>query len=193
MSLGEKIRQFRKKKGLSARDLAGRIDISPSMISKIEHDTTNPSLDILRKIAMELHVSVGDLVTPENEAASENNIKPPLPGKYAAVVKANQRKLLKLPKSGVVYEVLTPDLRRQAELSWVELHPGVKGTENIFHEQGEEYALVLEGILSIYIDDTLYLLEKGDCITFDATLPHCYTNDRDEKVIFVLITIPPTL
>ena len=136
---------------------------------------------------------MGDLVTPENEAASENNIKPPLPGKYAAVVKANQRKLLKLPKSGVVYEVLTPDLRRQAELSWVELHPGVKGTENIFHEQGEEYALVLEGILSIYIDDTLYLLEKGDCITFDATLPHCYTNDRDEKVIFVLITIPPTL
>ncbi|MEH7120012.1 helix-turn-helix domain-containing protein [Neobacillus vireti] len=67
--LGEKINQLRKKRGYSITQLAKMANISKSYLSEIEKGgQTNPSLQILKKIAISLEVSLEVLI----ENAEEN-------------------------------------------------------------------------------------------------------------------------
>ncbi len=61
MTLGEKVRQARKSRGLTQRALAGG-DLSESFISMLEHDKVRPSLETLRVIAGRLNVPVSHLL-----------------------------------------------------------------------------------------------------------------------------------
>ncbi|MGH2404521.1 MAG: tetratricopeptide repeat protein [bacterium] len=61
MTLGEKVRQARKNRGITQRALAGG-DLSESFISMLEHDKVRPSLETLRILAGRLSVPVGDLL-----------------------------------------------------------------------------------------------------------------------------------
>lgn len=191
MSFGKNVRLLRIHRGLTAKTLAEKVGVSPSMISKIEHDTVNPSHDTLRRIAIELHVSLSDLVDPEQDYGV-----PERTGRQdgrISVVRQHQRKLLWLPRSGVMYQILSPNLQGTAELVWLESEPGDGGSEFFAHERGEEYMLVLEGVLHIYIEDKVIVLNKGDCLTFDARLPHRYANEGTEKVVAIYIAVPPAL
>ncbi len=60
--LGDRIKELRKKRGLSLRDLAGKIDISISFLSDIENNRSRPSLDRLRDVAEGLETTVSYLL-----------------------------------------------------------------------------------------------------------------------------------
>lgn len=70
MKLSEKIKQIRKEKGISQRELGRQIGMSGQMISKIEGDSTTPSLETLVKISTALGVKVTDLIPPKKESPS---------------------------------------------------------------------------------------------------------------------------
>ncbi len=192
VSIGTQIKLARIKQDLTATEFARRIGVSPSMVSKIEHNVINPSLDVLRKIAMELHVSVGDLVVPDDGPSAGPHLRPSLE-RRVSLVRARDRKRLQLPSSGIVYQLLTPDLQGQAEFVWVELDPGQGGTQSITHQHGEEYTLVIAGQLTVSLDQQEHVLNPGDCIIFDARIPHCYANRGTEKATWVYLSIPPSL
>lgn len=61
MGLGEKIRNLRKMKGISLRELARRVEISPSFLSELETAQGYPSTAVLERLAGELGVSATDL------------------------------------------------------------------------------------------------------------------------------------
>ena len=58
---------------------------------------------------------------------------------------------------------------------------------------GEEIVLVLKGVLQVCIEDNAHELHEGDCITFDARLPHLYRNEGVKKAVWVYVGVPPTL
>ena len=108
-------------------------------------------------------------------------------------MKPNERKLLRVPRSGMLFQILTPDMRGTVEFVLIELEPGEGGLQPYAHERGEESLLVLEGELVMYIEQVPYHLDKGDCMTFDATLPHLYRNEGGAKCVFTYLAVPPTL
>ena len=61
-TIGEKIRYFRKLKGLSQEDLAHELDISLTAYSKIERNITDVSFSRLTQIADVLKVSLLDVL-----------------------------------------------------------------------------------------------------------------------------------
>lgn len=61
-TIGEKIRYFRKLKGLSQEDLAHELDISLTAYSKIERNITDISFSRLTQIANVLKVSLLDVL-----------------------------------------------------------------------------------------------------------------------------------
>ena len=191
MSLGKTVRLFRIQRDFTAKALAEKVGVSPSLLSKIEHDVTKPSHDTLRKIAGALHVSLSDLVDPEQAFSIRGQVRQK-DGRIS-LVRPHERKLLRLPQSGMTYQILTPDLQGAVEFVWLETEPGEGGTEFFAHERGEECILILEGVLHIYIQDQVAVLNQGDCLTFDARLPHRYVNEGSEKVVWVYIAVPPTL
>ncbi len=62
MLLGSTIRRLRLASGLSQTELARRVDVSPSFLSRIERDTREPTLSVLRRIAETLRAPFGILL-----------------------------------------------------------------------------------------------------------------------------------
>ncbi|PZF82030.1 helix-turn-helix domain-containing protein [Jiangella anatolica] len=63
-AIGERIRQERMRKGVSARGLAREIGVSASLISQIETDKSQPSVSTLYAITTALGISIEDIFTP---------------------------------------------------------------------------------------------------------------------------------
>lgn len=58
MNLGEKIRDFRKERGITLTSLAAGLDISPSYLSSIERNMRRPSIQVLKRIGSRLNIPV---------------------------------------------------------------------------------------------------------------------------------------
>lgn len=177
--LGERIRFYRKSKNMSGRQLAQRAGVSRSLISQVEKDSANPSIETLRRIAIALEVPIAlffEETTPPN----------------GILVHKKSRKILKVPESNLVYQLLTPDLNRKIEFIWIEIEPGKQVEPVAFAHEGEECAVVIEGQLNLWISDTEYVMNAGDSISFDSTLPHSIANLGSKKVVLVTAITPPS-
>lgn len=66
MTFGEKIRQLRKEKNLSQRDLATKVGVNFTYISKIENEKLDfgdyPSEELIRKLAKALRADADELL-----------------------------------------------------------------------------------------------------------------------------------
>lgn len=80
MTVGKRIKEIRKKKKLTLRELSKKADISISFISDIENGRSNPSLERLKSIAAALDTpvsvllgeSVSDEVSEKNDTESSS-------------------------------------------------------------------------------------------------------------------------
>lgn len=62
VAMGNRIRQLRKERNVSQKELATSLDISPAYMGHIERGTRIPSLDTLARIAVCLGVSLDSIV-----------------------------------------------------------------------------------------------------------------------------------
>ncbi|MDR7519224.1 MAG: helix-turn-helix domain-containing protein [Armatimonadota bacterium] len=74
MTLGERIRQARKSRGITQRALAGG-DLSESFISMLEHDRVRPSLETLRVLAGRLGLPLAELLDAEPPPSRQVTVK----------------------------------------------------------------------------------------------------------------------
>lgn len=71
--IGAKIREERKKKGLTQEQLAQQINISTAYMGQIERGERNPSLDIIVNISNALFVTVDYILEPAYQESSRYN------------------------------------------------------------------------------------------------------------------------
>lgn len=75
MNLGEKIRDFRKERGITLTSLAAGLDISPSYLSSIERNMRRPSIQVLKRIGSRLNIPVNYLVGSEGDILTGKKLK----------------------------------------------------------------------------------------------------------------------
>ncbi len=190
--MGERLRAARQARGLTLRELAQRLGVSPSMVSQIETGRASPSVSTLYAIANELDVSLDELLFNDRRGAGTSADRAPA-GSHM-LQRADGRKHIRLA-SGVVWERLTPLSEPDTEFLYVTYEVGgASSAENEFQRHpGHEWGFVLEGRLEIRIGFQEYTLEPGDSISFDSTLPHRLSNEGERPVHaiwFVLGRIP---
>ena len=61
--LSKNIKHFRKELGLAQEKLALEAGVDRTLVSKIEREISNPSLEILIRLSLTLNVTVCDLLT----------------------------------------------------------------------------------------------------------------------------------
>jgi XRE family transcriptional regulator, regulator of sulfur utilization len=179
--LGPRVKALREAMGLSLRDLAERSGVSAPMLSQVERGETSPTVAVAAKIATGLELRLSQLLRLDEDGA-------------VTVTRADDgRPWGGHPRAGHRYEVLTAPLPGQrAELSRHVLAPGgATGTEEDppIHEPGtRETALVETGRIVLHCDGTGYALGEGDCVTFDADLPHHFENPGPGEARFLAVT-----
>lgn len=74
MSLPERLIALRKERGLTQQQMAESIGIHVNSLKKYESGQAQPSLDVLKKIALSLHVSSDFLLFEEHERGPSNEL-----------------------------------------------------------------------------------------------------------------------
>ena len=180
-SLGLRVRALREAMDLSLRDLAERSGVSAPMLSQVERGETSPTLQIAERIAAGLELRMSQLLRLDEDGA-------------VTIVRRSERRKGPGRGKGHSYEILSPPLPGQrAELSRHTLGPGaITGGpgDPPMHEPGSrETALVESGTVAIVIDGSRHELHAGDCVTFDADLPHHFENPGpDEAELLAVVS-----
>ena len=178
-SLGRRIRLLREGMSLSLRDLAERSGVSAQMLSQVERGETSPTIAVAERIAAGLELTLSQLLRLDE-------------GDGVNVVRMHERRDGGVAAYGHRFEVLTPALPGQRlELSEHFLAPGgatgQRGDPPIHEAGSRETAVVTEGKLRLVCDGAPYALEEGDCVTFDADLPHHFENPGESDARFYAV------
>ncbi len=178
-SIGSRIRALREAMDLSLRDLAERSGVSAPMLSQVERGETSPTLQVATRIASGLELRLSQLLRLDEHGA-------------VTIVRSGERRQGPRRGKGHSYEILTPPLPGQrAELSRHALAPGaVTGGpgDPPMHEPGSrETALVESGTVVLHCDGARHELLAGDCVTFDADLPHHFENRGPAAAVLLAV------
>ena len=175
MTLGAQLKTAREKKGYTLKQLSEISGLSIGFISQVERGQTDPSLSSLKNLATALDIKLRDLFDPD-EAAH-------------VLVRRGEGNMLKIDAK-VQCELLASSLTKTMEPMIKSIMPGGESGLVSAHA-GEEFIYVLEGVLQVQLDETFYLLEKGDSVYFQANQTHAWKNVGDKECLEMWVMTPP--
>lgn len=193
-TLGSRLRAERERLEISLRELARRIDVSPSLVSQIERGLAMPSVSTLWLLTTELGLTIDELFSVSERPAAT----PSTPGKDGAAARGpiqcrDQRKRIRLA-GGVLWERLTAQSDDEVEFLHVVYEVGAQSCppDSLFRHGGKEYAYVLSGRLGLQIGFESYELEAGDSASFSAQMPHRLWTIGNEPAVAIWVVINRT-
>ena len=188
---GSRIREMRKRRGLTLKEVAEATGYTIGHISQIERDLKSPSLVALRKIAACLNCSEVWLIMGDSELSA----KSPEEGKKSKesyLVRKENRIPMKIPEIDVSYSIFTPSKlpnAQEAQMTGliVRLKPNTWVTEKmISHGNYDESLLLLKGELELRIDNSTYMIYEGDSFYIPKNCLHNYLNTSDEEATIIV-------
>lgn len=174
--LAQQIRRMRKARGWTLEELSARSGLSVGFLSQLERGLNSPSISSLKAIADALGTSITNFFS--------------IPTNVSTIIRAGDVKRFRIDGSGIVYSILSGPLDdKSIEPLLVELPPHYEGPPAFAH-QGEEFGYVLEGALTMIIQEEEYQLNPGDSIHFIARVPHTWRNKGSKPVKAIWIVTP---
>ncbi len=161
--IGENIKRLRKEKKMTLLELAEKSGYTKGYLSKLENSDKAPPVSTLLNIASALGLTIAEIF------GETSATKPTL-----TLVKKNERPMMAMDgtRFGYSYEPLAHNYPAKKMNPYILTIP--KDIEQIplFEHKGEEMFMVMEGKVQFLHANKEYFLEEGDCIYFDASLPH---------------------
>ncbi len=183
--LGSRIKELRRSAGLTLTQLARKAGISQGYLSKIENGRNAPPVSTLLMLARALDVTMGELF-------GESDMRRPL-----SLVRKGERQFVAKDGTGFgySYQALAPRFHHKHFEPYILTIPvSPKNTVDFhFQHKGEEMLFVLCGKMRFTYGEKTYVLEQGDCIFFDTSVPHkgfCL-EDKEVKCLIAVYTPEP--
>jgi transcriptional regulator with XRE-family HTH domain len=175
-SFAAMLRQLRTSRELSLQDLAERAQVSRSMISKIEREDVQPSLDVAVRLADALGTRLNAMIRSDA---------------YARVVKIERDRQLVIrdPRNRWERRQLSPSFAAsRIEVLRGKLAAHQDTGKSVSHPQrAEEFISVLRGRMNVRLDGRLIELEEGDSLFFEGDQGHVLENPGNVEVDYVVV------
>ncbi|WP_292293103.1 XRE family transcriptional regulator [Marivita sp.] len=178
-TLGADLRALRKARGLTLQDIADRLGRSVGWVSQIERDLSEPSITDLRHIAKLFDVPVSLLFGTPQAAADESGY----------VVRAGARRPIGSGDSGLVEELLSPDLSDDFEVVHSTFQPHSRIGE-VVTRPTQEVGYLVSGRLDLIISARRFTLTPGDSFRIRAE-PFEWINPYDDPAVAIWVIAPP--
>jgi transcriptional regulator with XRE-family HTH domain len=167
---------------MALSDLSRKVGVSASALSQIENSKAFPSIVTLKSIADSLYTTVGELIG-ENELLTKNPL-----------IKSGDIKFVKVNSSGTSLFLLSHhENSKQMEPYILKFVENSDSSEIMRIHPGQEFIHVLEGKLMISIDNTQYIIEKGDNVYFNSNTAHSLKNIHPSSARVLWIVTPPNI
>jgi transcriptional regulator with XRE-family HTH domain len=177
--LANDLRALRKARGLTLAEIGKRLSRSVGWLSQVERGLSIPSLADLRAFAELFGVPISLFFAHDAPSGAERGV----------VVRAGKRRSLGTSDSGLVEELLSPDLGGSFEMLRSVFAPGAELRE-VSLRQTEEAGYVASGRFDIEIDGVWHRLGEGDSFRF-AAKPFRWKNPGAEPAVVIWVVSPP--
>jgi DNA-binding transcriptional MerR regulator/quercetin dioxygenase-like cupin family protein len=176
--VGNTIRDMRKQRGMTLRDLSRATGLSASYISSVERGSAAPSIASLQKISAVFETNVLGLMTDSYEAPD------------SPLVRATNRRVLESDKGVRIEDLSTAGSNLEPLL--FTFQPGC-GSDGAISHEGEEFLIVMSGRLDLQLDGhDEYALDQGDSMAYRSERPHAWVNPGDIPATVLWINTPRT-
>jgi len=162
LALPRKIRSLRHRRKLTLAQVAESTGFTKSYLSMVERGKKSPPIATLSKIARALAVEMSAFF--------------PAAGIGQGLVVGRKKDRRSIVQDGNQFgyryqAIASSGKSKRMEAFIAAFPPRRKGTETFVHE-GEEFFYVLEGRIRFLYGKRELLLNEGDCIYFDSSMPH---------------------
>lgn len=171
--VGERMKKAREARNLTLGDVSQRTDMDVDTLAAIEEGSLAPPLGTIIRLAKALEMRMGYFISGEEEKAF-------------TIVRRTDRKVVSRYDSkrgkyyGYAFESLAPYKKdRHMEPFLVALEPAPTEHERSSHD-GQEFIFVMKGKMEVRLGDEIHVLEPGDAIYYDSTVPHLVKCHGDE-------------
>jgi transcriptional regulator with XRE-family HTH domain len=177
--IAEIIKQVRLDNQMSLEQLAKLTGLTKGYLSKIENSEKAPPFSTLKKIANSLNIDIGRLVSGDSEAPKDMKL---------CIVRADEGKTIATKGTlyGYHYEALA--YKKLGKNMEPYLILPAFNEKAVFAHEGEEFMYIIEGTHEFIYGDEKYVLEQGDSIYFDSSVPHSGRSigEKRAKVLAVM-------
>lgn len=175
--ISQKIREYRRMKGITLKELSKKTNLSVSFLSQIERGISSMTITSLRKIADALDVPMKDLIDVDEKKSFIN--------------KKDNQMFLHIEKSFISYVRLSGKFEnRKLESMLLTMEPNFYDNEEMSHE-GEEFYYVLKGSAVFIVDGDEYVINEGESIHFPSMLVHKTINRENTELVMISSVTPP--
>ncbi len=177
--IGERLRGLRDALDIPAEEVAALCGITVDRYEKIENGEVDITISNLMKIARKYGVSADALMFAEEPHMSSYT-----------VVRKGQGLSVERTKAYKYQSLASGFADRKAEVFIVTVEPKPEA-HSIYKNRhpGQEFNMVLEGAMELFIGGKTIVLEAGDSIYFDCTKPHGMRAIGDRAVKFLAFTV----
>jgi transcriptional regulator with XRE-family HTH domain len=175
-SLGDALRRLRLREKISVRTLARKCGFSPSFISQVELNQASPSLASLERIAAGIGVTLGDFFHTAEQSGP-------------ILVRSSHRPMLQSGWSRSQIESIgTSGIGSRLQALLVTMHPEGTSGSRLHTSNGELFAMVIAGSVTLDLADGTQVLRRSDAITIPAGTPHRWENKSTKDIQLLKIT-----
>lgn len=180
--IGQKVKELRQGKRLTLKNLSEMTGLSTGFLSQLERGLTAIATDSLSAIARALDVELAYFF-----------VKPTVDGQY--VLRSYERDVLRIEGSRFIHYRLSSGpadkklLARQVELLPINSQEAI----NPYSHEGEEFVYVLEGTLTLFINQERFELYPGDTAHYSSKIVHNWANYTNKLVRLLVTSIPNPL
>jgi len=179
--IGKKIKALRNEKGITLEQLAKQTGFSKGYLSKVEKSKKAPPVSTLGNIARAFNVTISSLLGEESPRAS------------LCLVRKGERPLIARDGTafGYSYEAMAYNYPNKIMEPFILTLPLGRKKKTLYQHEGEEILFVIQGSMKFIHGTEEYVVNEGDCVYFDASIPHFGESiGRKEVKCFMVICNP---
>ncbi|MEU3134448.1 XRE family transcriptional regulator [Streptomyces sp. NPDC006854] len=166
-AVGPRLRELRRRHGMTLAELAERTGINESTLSRLEGGTRRPTLELLLPLAEVHQVPLDELVGAPRTGDPRIHLRP-------------------VTRDGLTYVPLSRPGGVQAHKLLIRTSPaGVEPT--LRTHEGFEWLYVLSGRLRLILGERSLVLKPGEAAEFDTHVPHWLGPDDDRTVELLVL------
>ena len=179
--IGNRIKALRAEKGITLEQLAKQTGFTKGYLSKVEKSKKAPPVSTLGNIARAFNVTISSLLGEERSRTS------------FCLVRRDERPLIARDGTafGYSYEAMAYNYPNKIMEPFILTLPLGRKKKTFYQHEGEEILFVIQGSMKFLHGSNEYIVNEGDCIYFDSSVPHFGESiGRKEVKCFMVICNP---
>lgn len=180
-TIGSKIKNIRMRKNCTLKQLSEESGLSIGYLSQFERGMSSIALDSLEKLCTILGVNLSDFFKKDTSAGQND------PVSYWVNLQPNEI-------SPQIYQYFlgnqSGDFDMLTRVFLLMPFSEADAAPELYSHEGQEFLYVLEGIVTVYLEDRQYVLYPNDSIQIESRKKHNWMNRTNKTAKILTVNIP---